>query len=125
VRCSQTAHLEIDPIRPYALGGSSRERENLRCLCKVHNLYLAGRSFPEHPILFKSFASGGKSERRAASSARYVASASSRLTCRSGFTPRDNLNCGGSHNDVRDPPRTWDAGKNRKVEDGPPSRRSY
>jgi hypothetical protein len=64
VRCSQTAHLEIDPIRPYALGGSSRERGNLRCLCKLHNLYLAGRSFPEHPILFKSFASRGKSDRR-------------------------------------------------------------
>jgi len=41
IRCSQTAHLEIDHIRPYALGGSSKDLSNLRTLCKVHNLYFA------------------------------------------------------------------------------------
>jgi 5-methylcytosine-specific restriction endonuclease McrA len=41
IRCSQTAHLEIDHIRPYALGGSSKDLSNLRALCKVHNLYFA------------------------------------------------------------------------------------
>lgn len=41
VRCSQTAHLEIDHIRPYAMGGSSIDLFNLRALCKVHNLYFA------------------------------------------------------------------------------------
>ena len=41
IRCFQTAHLEVDHIRPYAFGGSSKDIENLRTLCKVHNLYLA------------------------------------------------------------------------------------
>jgi len=45
VRCNQTAHLEIDHIRPYALGGSSKDIENLRCLCKLHNLYFARQHF--------------------------------------------------------------------------------
>ena len=43
-RCNQTAHLQIDHIRPYAKGGSSHDRENLRCLCKAHNLFLAKRA---------------------------------------------------------------------------------
>jgi hypothetical protein len=59
VRCSQTARLEIDHVRPYALGGSSRDKENLRCLCKTHNLFMAAKHFPKHPALMKSFASGG------------------------------------------------------------------
>ncbi len=54
IRCSQTAHLEIDHIRPYALGGSSRDKENLRCLCKAHNLFMAGKYFSKHPALMKS-----------------------------------------------------------------------
>lgn len=52
-RCSQTAHLEIDHIRPYALGGSSKDLANLRVLCKVHNLYFARKYFPksrEYPV---------------------------------------------------------------------------
>ena len=59
VRCSQTAHLEIDHIRPYALGASSRDKANLRCLCKTHNLFMARKHFPKHPALMKSFVSGG------------------------------------------------------------------
>jgi hypothetical protein len=47
IRCSQTSHLEVDHIRPYAFGGSSKERENLRFLCKVHNLYMARLYFPK------------------------------------------------------------------------------
>jgi hypothetical protein len=46
-RCSQTAHLEVDHIRPYAFGGSSKDIENLRLLCKVHNLYMARLYFPK------------------------------------------------------------------------------
>ena len=46
IRCSQKAHLEIDHIRPWALGGSSKDIQNLRCLCKVHNLYFAKQYFP-------------------------------------------------------------------------------
>ena len=41
VRCTQTARLEVDHVRPYAMGGSSKDPKNLRCLCKVHNLYFA------------------------------------------------------------------------------------
>jgi 5-methylcytosine-specific restriction endonuclease McrA len=47
IRCSQTAHLEIDHIRPYAMGGSSKDPSNLRVLCKVHNLYFARKYFPK------------------------------------------------------------------------------
>ena len=47
VRCNQTAKLEVDHVRPYAFGGSSRDLKNLRCLCKVHNLYFARQYFPK------------------------------------------------------------------------------
>jgi len=47
LRCSQTAHLEVDHVRPYAFGGSSKDIENLRVLCKVHNLYMARLYFPK------------------------------------------------------------------------------
>ncbi|MBI3295121.1 MAG: HNH endonuclease [Deltaproteobacteria bacterium] len=46
VRCNQTAHLQIDHVRPYALGGSSRDLENLRLLCRAHNLAKARLDFP-------------------------------------------------------------------------------
>ena len=46
IRCNQRAHLQIDHIRPFAMGGSSRDIENLRCLCRAHNLYKAKRDFP-------------------------------------------------------------------------------
>ncbi|MBI1859611.1 MAG: HNH endonuclease [Deltaproteobacteria bacterium] len=47
VRCNQTAHLQIDHIRPYALGGSSRDLANLRLLCRAHNLAKARLDFPQ------------------------------------------------------------------------------
>jgi hypothetical protein len=47
LRCNQRAHLQIDHIRPYAKGGSSHDIDNLRCLCKAHNLFLAKRDFPK------------------------------------------------------------------------------
>ena len=46
VRCNQTAHLQIDHIRPWAMGGSSQDKNNLRLLCRAHNLYLAKVNFP-------------------------------------------------------------------------------
>ncbi|MBI1861063.1 MAG: HNH endonuclease [Deltaproteobacteria bacterium] len=46
VRCNQTAHLQIDHVRPYAMGGSSRDLDNLRVLCRAHNLAKARLDFP-------------------------------------------------------------------------------
>ncbi len=46
VRCNQTAHLEIDHIRPWAKGGSSQDIENLRVLCRAHNQLAAKQAFP-------------------------------------------------------------------------------
>ncbi len=42
LRCEETRYLTIDHVRPFALGGRSRNLENLRCYCSAHNL-LAGR----------------------------------------------------------------------------------
>lgn len=44
-RCTATTGLEIDHIRPYALGGSSDDPANLRVLCRAHNQMLARRVF--------------------------------------------------------------------------------
>lgn len=49
VRCNQTAHLEIDHVRPWAKGGSSHDLENLRVLCKSHNLMFARGQFKLTP----------------------------------------------------------------------------
>ena len=46
MRCTARAGLEIDHVRPYAKGGSSGE-ENLRVLCRGHNLLSAAREFGE------------------------------------------------------------------------------
>lgn len=51
IRCNQTAHLQIDHIRPWAKNGSSQDLNNLRCLCRVHNLYKAKLDFPNHTLL--------------------------------------------------------------------------
>lgn len=48
VRCSQTAYLEIDHVRPWAMGGSSKKKTNLRVLCRAHNQMLAKQYFPKH-----------------------------------------------------------------------------
>jgi hypothetical protein len=39
-RCRNTFQLEIDHIHPRALGGGN-EPENLRCLCRAHNQFVA------------------------------------------------------------------------------------
>ncbi len=48
VQCNQTAHLEIDHIRPWAKGGSSQDAGNLRLLCRAHNRMLGIDAFPRH-----------------------------------------------------------------------------
>lgn len=45
VRCAATSRLEIDHVRPYALGGSSDDASNLRLMCRTHNQLLARRVF--------------------------------------------------------------------------------
>lgn len=44
-RCPSTTFLEIDHIRPYALGGPSDDAANLRLMCRAHNQLLARRVF--------------------------------------------------------------------------------
>ena len=44
VRCSSRTGLEIDHIDPYAKGGGEGE-ENLRALCRAHNLFSATQEF--------------------------------------------------------------------------------
>ncbi len=44
-RCPATSGLEIDHIRPYALGGPSDDPANLRVMCRAHNQLLARRVF--------------------------------------------------------------------------------
>jgi hypothetical protein len=43
-RCPQRTGLEIDHRRPFARGGG-HEEENLRALCKAHNLFKAEKDF--------------------------------------------------------------------------------
>ena len=46
VRCSARTWLEIDHIHPWAKGGGTGD-ENLRVLCRAHNLLWAAREFGE------------------------------------------------------------------------------
>ena len=43
-RCPETKNLQIDHVRPWAMGGG-HETENLRLLCPAHNRLLAERLF--------------------------------------------------------------------------------
>jgi len=43
-KCGSRFQLEVDHIRPRALGGTDAP-ENLRCLCRKHNLLMAERHF--------------------------------------------------------------------------------
>ena len=52
MRCGARVGLEIDPIDPWGKGGGSGE-ENLRVLCRAHNLLAAGREFGEEFMLEK------------------------------------------------------------------------
>lgn len=40
-RCEARRHLQADHIWPYALGGSSVDSANIRCLCSAHNRFVA------------------------------------------------------------------------------------
>lgn len=44
-RCAATTQLEYDHIVPWARGGRSDDPENIRLLCRPHNLYLARKAF--------------------------------------------------------------------------------
>jgi 5-methylcytosine-specific restriction endonuclease McrA len=48
-RCTARAGLEIDHIEPYARGGSNRS-QNLRVLCRRHNLLAAKKAYGEEFI---------------------------------------------------------------------------
>ena len=48
-RCTEKMRLQVDHIRPYALGGDS-SLDNLRLLCPSHNLLMAERSFGKDKI---------------------------------------------------------------------------
>ena len=48
-RCSEKMKLQVDHIKPYALGGDSSP-DNLRLLCPSHNLLMAERSFGKGKI---------------------------------------------------------------------------
>lgn len=48
-RCTEKHGLEIDHIKPYAIGGS-RDVSNLRLLCKAHNLLMAEKAFGKDKI---------------------------------------------------------------------------
>jgi len=43
-RCSETNGLEIDHVRPFAMGGE-HSLENLRLLCPAHNRLMAERVY--------------------------------------------------------------------------------
>ncbi len=43
-RCGERTRLEIDHIEPFAKGGATTA-DNLRCLCRTHNLRHAERSY--------------------------------------------------------------------------------
>ncbi len=48
VHCNQRYHLEYDHIIAYAKGGSSHDINNIRLLCKVHNLMKAKQDYPNY-----------------------------------------------------------------------------
>jgi hypothetical protein len=54
-RCPQRTGLEIDHRRPFARGGG-HEEENLRALCKAHNLFRAEKDFGQAVIRTKAAA---------------------------------------------------------------------
>ncbi len=45
LRCEETRYLTVDHVRPYALGGRSRNLENIRCYCFAHNILAGRKSF--------------------------------------------------------------------------------
>jgi hypothetical protein len=49
IRCKERHSLEVDHIEPYAFGGNNAA-DNLRLLCKSHNLLMAERAFGTQKI---------------------------------------------------------------------------
>lgn len=47
--CGSTYQVQIDHIRPKALGGTD-DPSNLRCLCRRHNLYMAEKNLGEKAL---------------------------------------------------------------------------
>lgn len=45
VRCAARSRLEYDHIQPWALGGASDDPDNIRLLCRAHNLRAARKTF--------------------------------------------------------------------------------
>jgi 5-methylcytosine-specific restriction endonuclease McrA len=48
-QCNSRHDLQIDHIKPYALGGT-HEPENLRVLCAAHNRHEARKTFGERSV---------------------------------------------------------------------------
>ena len=48
-RCTEKMKLQVDHIKPYALGGDSSP-DNLRLLCPSHNLLMAEKAFGKDKI---------------------------------------------------------------------------
>ena len=48
-KCNSTHNLQIDHIKPFALGGT-HDPENLRVLCAAHNRHEARKSFGRNPV---------------------------------------------------------------------------
>jgi len=46
-RCGERRYLDLDHIRPFALGGKSTDVANIRLLCRVHNMMRARETFGE------------------------------------------------------------------------------
>ena len=44
-RCRSRAFLQIDHVRPFAMGGPSDDPSNLRLLCRSHNIHMSRRVF--------------------------------------------------------------------------------
>ncbi len=57
--CGSRYQIEIDHIKPFAMGGS-HEVENLRCLCAQHNRYRAVRTFGTRQEFFQNFSRRAK-----------------------------------------------------------------
>jgi hypothetical protein len=45
LRCRSRAFLQVDHIRPFAMGGPSDDPANLRLLCRSHNIHMSRRVF--------------------------------------------------------------------------------
>jgi 5-methylcytosine-specific restriction endonuclease McrA len=58
-RCEASEWLEYDHIRPFALGGTSDDPDNVRLLCRAHNQHRAREDFGDAAWTGGSFAEEG------------------------------------------------------------------